>query len=628
MTTVKDLKDVDVEVVEDEDEDAAVGGRVCAGRESVGPTWSGLDAPRDSVVARLLMENRPPRLHTAACPSTIRRPTVGSDVVRGPRTLPPPVDLSAGKSKLDGEEDCRPTRSRANVVDTWRPGDSDVTSASRRLQLLHQKLPPQFDLSTILSDCRLNNRWLDLCSLLSASPSTASIHRSSATESNQHRYLPQYQARESSAANACDIPTPEGTTEERSVGSGSGSSQVLPALRRLLLKPLAGPSSTQPPKTVRGPSPGKLSSEMARESSDSPPTLKPEPLSTEPKIKQEVVAADNQHNGSDVPDRLKTTSGFRNAPEVHESRPPRKRRPKERAFSDSTSRRDAEKPTGLTNGGSNGKYPPPQNGMPSEPEVERCPSDLSTAPPDIAAERSPSVEITQRSEDVAVDRRTVDCFAHAPRKRFRYEYMSYVDSGTITNGHDTAAAASVDIGQTGSGNDVINLTTSTRAGSYREKTRDVAVQCVLAAEDDESSEELTALGFSDPRRAIYRQQLPTCGCSTSAGNLASFYCWYCGIVFDDDVLHAIHMGCHSVADKFVCNVCGLACGDRYGFNSHLVRGHVQATAVSEQPGPGSVLSLQLPGTARLVPQTVSLPFSSRPTSSAADSRCCTAYDRC
>ena len=417
------------------------------------------------------------------------------------------------------------------------------------------------------------------------------------------------------------------TTEERSAGSGSGSSQVLPALRRLLLKPLVGPSRTGPPKTVCEPSSGKFASEMARDSFDSPPTLKPEPLLTEPKIKQEVVAADNQHNGSDVPDRVKTASGFRNAPEVHESRPPRKRRLEARAFSDSTSGHDAEKPTGLTNSGRDGKYRP-QNGMPPEPEVEKCPSDLSTAPPDIAGERSQSVKITQRSERVAVDRRAVDCFPHAPRKRFRYEYMSYVDSGTITNGHDTAAAASVDIGPTGSGNDVINLTKSTRTGSYREKTRDVAVQCVLAAEVGEGSEELASLGFADPRRAIYRQQPPTCGCLTSAGNLASFCCWYCGIVFDDDVLHAIHMGCHSVADKFVCNVCGLACGDRYGFNSHLVRGHVQATAVSEQPGPGSVLSLQLPGTARLVPQTVSLPFSSRPTSSVADSRCCPAYDRC
>ena len=93
MTTVTDLNDGDVEVVEGKDEDALVGGG-----ESVSPTWPRLDALRDSVVARLLMDSRPPRLHTAACPSTTRCPTVGSDVVRELRSLPPPVDLSAGKS--------------------------------------------------------------------------------------------------------------------------------------------------------------------------------------------------------------------------------------------------------------------------------------------------------------------------------------------------------------------------------------------------------------------------------------------------------------------------------------------------------------------------------------------------
>jgi len=126
----------------------------------------------------------------------------------------------------------------------------------------------------------------------------------------------------------------------------------------------------------------------------------------------------------------------------------------------------------------------------------------------------------------------------------------------------------------------------------------VAVQC----DEDDAGGGAEDPGFTDPRRSIYRQQVPAgCGCP---GNVASFYCWYCGIAFDDDVLHAIHMGCHSVADKFVCNVCGLACGDRYGFNSHLVRGHV-----SDQSAPAAgVVSLQLPGNARLVPQTASLPL--------------------
>jgi len=91
MTTVTDLKDVDVEVVEDDDEDVCGGGG--GGGESVGrrrrPPRA--DALRDSVVARLLMDSRPPRLHAA---STGRRDVVA----RALRSLPPPVDLSAAKS--------------------------------------------------------------------------------------------------------------------------------------------------------------------------------------------------------------------------------------------------------------------------------------------------------------------------------------------------------------------------------------------------------------------------------------------------------------------------------------------------------------------------------------------------
>ena len=276
------------------------------------------------------------------------------------------------------------------------------------------------------------------------------------------------------------------------------------------------------------------------------------------------------------------------------------------------------------NAGSSGGYPV-QNGIPPEAEVDRCPSDLSSAPPDITVDRSPNLGMVQHIEGVVADRRVDECFAHAPRKRFRYDVLSYVDDGDFAKSQVAAAAARVDVSPTGNGHDVINLTTSTRVSSDCARTRDVAVQCVLNAGVDEGDEDREYSGFGNPRRPI-RQRLPsTCGCQSSADDLASF-CWYCGIVFDDDVLHAIHMGCHSVADKFVCNVCGLACGDRYGFNSHLVRGHIQTTTVSEQSAPGPVLPLQLPSTARLVPQTASLPASSKSTSST-DSHRWTAYER-
>lgn len=477
------------------------------------------------------------------------------------------------------------------------------------------------------ADCRLGNRWVDLCSRLPRSPPAASLRRSSACASGQHQHPSGCHPRESSTTDGYDVQAlaEDGTTAEKSPASGTASSHVLPALRHLLMKPVVGADWIPPTMSVHG-ALIKQSSSLAErgDSADSPPTLKPEPLSTAPNIKQEFVAV-SQHNDFDVRDRLTTTSGFWSRPEVHhESRPPRKRRPEVCTYvrsSYNTSGCNSGKPT--TNAGSCGEYPV-QNGILSEPEVERCPSDLSSVPPDITVDRSPNPEITQRNnEGIVTDRRADHCFAHAPRKRFRYEFLSYVDDGAVANSLITSAAAKdAAVGHTRDRNNVINLTTSTRVSPDHPRTRDVAVQCAMTTGDDVGDVNPEAPGYGDPRRPVHHL-LP---CSTSTDNLTSF-CWYCGIVFDDDVLHAIHMGCHSVADKFVCNVCGLACGDRYGFNSHLVRGHIQATAVSEQPAPGSVLPLQLPSTARLVPQTTSLPASSLSTTSA-DSHRWTAYERC
>jgi len=471
------------------------------------------------------------------------------------------------------------------------------------------------------ADCRLGTRWMDLCSRLPRSPPATSLHRSSGHASSQHQHPPGCVPRESSAANGCNVHAPAGdrTTEEKSSASGSASPRVLPALHHLLTKPLP-PDWIQPATSVH-----RTTSNQSRDPAGSPPTLKPEPLLTAPKIKQEVIA-DSRHNDTDVRDELKTTSGFRSASEVHESRPLRKRRLNVFPYvnaSESVNGSDAGKLT--MNTGSNGEYPV-KNGIPSEPEVERCPSDLSTAPPDITVDRSPNMGIAQRYESIAVDRRADDCFAHVPRKRFRYEFLSYVDDGAVANSQITAAAARADVGQTGNGNEVINLTTSTRVSSDGGTTRDVAIQCVMAVVNDEGGVDRESPGIRGRRWPVHHRLPSTCDCSASADSFASF-CWYCGIVFDDDVLHAIHMGCHSVADKFVCNVCGLACGDRYGFNSHLVRGHVQATAVAEQPGPGPAVPLQLPSTARLVPQTASTPASSRSTPSVDDHRW-TTFERC
>ncbi|CAG5134946.1 unnamed protein product [Candidula unifasciata] len=62
---------------------------------------------------------------------------------------------------------------------------------------------------------------------------------------------------------------------------------------------------------------------------------------------------------------------------------------------------------------------------------------------------------------------------------------------------------------------------------------------------------------------------------SSAGGSACVetHCYFCGITFDDEVLYSIHIGCHSHTDPFVCNVCGKQCHNKYGFYSHIMRGH-------------------------------------------------------
>lgn len=50
-------------------------------------------------------------------------------------------------------------------------------------------------------------------------------------------------------------------------------------------------------------------------------------------------------------------------------------------------------------------------------------------------------------------------------------------------------------------------------------------------------------------------------------------CEHCGISFDDEVIFSIHIGCHSHTDPYKCNVCGKQCGNKYGFYSHIMRGH-------------------------------------------------------
>ena len=65
----------------------------------------------------------------------------------------------------------------------------------------------------------------------------------------------------------------------------------------------------------------------------------------------------------------------------------------------------------------------------------------------------------------------------------------------------------------------------------------------------------------------------TAGAAGMSGSAVDTKCYYCGVTFDDEVLFSIHVGCHSHTDPFTCNVCGKQCYNKYGFYSHIMRGH-------------------------------------------------------
>jgi len=152
MTAVTDLNDATVAATaaaaDADGERATVDGEaVCARRGRV-------DALRDSVVARLLTDSRPPpapprsRLHAAA--ATIRRSAsdVGTDLVRRappPTTLPPPVNLSAAKSVA-------PLKSRLSLSST-----AAVSLKRRRRHAQHARFPRNM-LATRRNICLRGNR--------------------------------------------------------------------------------------------------------------------------------------------------------------------------------------------------------------------------------------------------------------------------------------------------------------------------------------------------------------------------------------------------------------------------------------------------------------------------------------
>ncbi|KAL1513378.1 hypothetical protein ABEB36_002798 [Hypothenemus hampei] len=48
-------------------------------------------------------------------------------------------------------------------------------------------------------------------------------------------------------------------------------------------------------------------------------------------------------------------------------------------------------------------------------------------------------------------------------------------------------------------------------------------------------------------------------------------CRHCGIAYDEEVLHKIHMSYHRFNDPFTCNMCGEKCGDKVKFSLHIAK---------------------------------------------------------
>lgn len=65
---------------------------------------------------------------------------------------------------------------------------------------------------------------------------------------------------------------------------------------------------------------------------------------------------------------------------------------------------------------------------------------------------------------------------------------------------------------------------------------------------------------------------PDNGTTSSSSSTPKMYdCKFCGISFQDAVLHTIHMGYHGYNDVFTCNMCGEKCSDRITFFLHIAK---------------------------------------------------------
>ena len=53
---------------------------------------------------------------------------------------------------------------------------------------------------------------------------------------------------------------------------------------------------------------------------------------------------------------------------------------------------------------------------------------------------------------------------------------------------------------------------------------------------------------------------------------STWTCAHCKIIFPNNIMYGLHMGCHSVGNPFQCNICGMKCKDSHDFMFHFTIG--------------------------------------------------------
>lgn len=179
-------------------------------------------------------------------------------------------------------------------------------------------------------------------------------------------------------------------------------------------------------------------------------------------------------------------------------------------------------------------------------------------------------------------------FGSAKRKRPRYLNERFVDSEYLGNGGkrsrdtspdveyqaDTSTAKESSRGVESSGLDLSKFSTNSQ--------KILQIPSPSRSPEDASFEGLRVFRVTEEEDNTDESLL------RNAEELKAYFCKHCRCLFLDDVMYAIHAGCHGFQDPFECNVCGFRASDRFQFQSHMTRSeHFNRNAFNESKSPTS-----------------------------------------